>query len=378
MKFFQFEEKKERIFGLDIIRFFAILFVLIGHSENLLPEKLKIYNTYFYTDGVNIFFVLSGFLIGKNLIENIKNNQFNFKFISNFYVKRWAKTIPSYFLILSVLLSLNLIFNEHFKFDQKYNYFIFLQNFNTVHPSFFPEAWSLSIEEWFYLLIPIIFFISLKISSKFQNNRIILYSLIAIITVFTFYRIYRLDHLHILNYMEWDRFFRKQVITRFDSIVYGVIAAYIYKHHYSLWISNKKTFFFIGIFTIILAKILSLFFVSEIGFYNCVFSFTLLALGTAFTLPYLNNFQTNRNLIYKIITYVSITSYSMYLVNLSIIKSWIINKINWEDIFSNYYMLISLRYLLFWLLVILFSYILYNFVEFPLNKIIKKRFNVRK
>ena len=94
----------KRIFGLDIVRAAAIFFVLHIHAGNFVPKQVApFYNKFFY-DGVGVFFVLSGFLIGGILIKQVEKYKFNFKSLLYFWVKRWSRTLPNYFLFLVILL----------------------------------------------------------------------------------------------------------------------------------------------------------------------------------------------------------------------------------------------------------------------------------
>ncbi|STD04226.1 acyltransferase family protein [Chryseobacterium carnipullorum] len=100
---FSKELSLNRIFGLDILRFFAITTVIISHGRFIFSEKVDRFFTYITFDGVTIFFVLSGFLIGGILIKQLENNTPRFSLLLDFWVKRWFRTLPAYFLILTIL-----------------------------------------------------------------------------------------------------------------------------------------------------------------------------------------------------------------------------------------------------------------------------------
>ena len=148
---------ENRVFGLDLMRSLAIIFVVMGHGFML--EKI---NTNFpwikLINGVELFFVLSGFLIGGILLKLFeKNEHFNLKTIGGFWIRRWFRTLPNYYLILLlniVIVYFGIIKEDFSQFNWKF--FFFLQNFTKPFTGFFWESWSLSIEEWFYLLFPII------------------------------------------------------------------------------------------------------------------------------------------------------------------------------------------------------------------------------
>ena len=88
-----------RHFGLDVIRALAISLVLISHINGItshLPVQLpNIFNHINLPDGVDLFFVLSGFLIGRILL---KTDWESFSSIKNFWKRRFLRTLPNYFL----------------------------------------------------------------------------------------------------------------------------------------------------------------------------------------------------------------------------------------------------------------------------------------
>jgi peptidoglycan/LPS O-acetylase OafA/YrhL len=146
-----------RVFGLDLLRAAAIMMVICAHGFVVLyphfGEPLGIFgHGGFY--GVELFFVLSGFLIGQILIRAGADlaRAGNVVF---FYVRRWFRTLPLFFLFLIV----NVVFERMFRAHavgaaEALTHGFFLRNFSAFQMTFFPESWSLAIEEWFYLLFP--------------------------------------------------------------------------------------------------------------------------------------------------------------------------------------------------------------------------------
>ena len=353
----------ERIFGLDILRALAIFFVVAGHGAYLMQRPFYFkYIDPFIFDGVSIFFVLSGYLIGNILIKIISQNKMSLKLILDFWLRRWFRTVPNYLLIVIILLILNYVFNENFILTDTLKYFIFSQNILSSHLGFFPESWSISIEEWFYITLPLLFFILIKVL-KININKSILISVIGIIIGITLFRYFKYITPPLL---EWDSDFRKLVITRLDSLMYGVLGAYISIKYIKIWSSYKFVFFIIGIFIFLATKI-DLFDIEQNSFYKYVFSFSSTSLATLLLLPYLSNIKKGKGFSLKIITHISLISYSMYLINLTIVQNWIINKIDWtflQDI--NWYIYRVFIYSFYWFLTVIISTIIYKFFEIPI------------
>src|SRR5579871_5502624 len=170
------KEETGRIAPLDGLRGIAVLMVVAFHfinntysvpgaKQTNIVEKILIKVTYFGWSGVDLFFVLSGFLIGTILFKNSGSAHF----FRTFYVRRAVRIIPVYFLLLFVFLLLvaSPIYDVGAYIFQKplpvFPYFLFLQNFLMSNANHFgPEAltptWSLAVEEQFYLIIPLVIF----------------------------------------------------------------------------------------------------------------------------------------------------------------------------------------------------------------------------
>src|SRR4051812_30333605 len=101
----------KRIFGLDIVRAMAILLVMLAHTlpgVQRFPVLGKVtYCCAFF--GVDLFFVLSGFLIGGIVIRELENDRLNASAgLLTFWKRRWFRTLPNYYLFLLVNVALAL------------------------------------------------------------------------------------------------------------------------------------------------------------------------------------------------------------------------------------------------------------------------------
>jgi peptidoglycan/LPS O-acetylase OafA/YrhL len=203
------EYGKNRIFGLDVIRALAIIFVMISHGAALLPKGI-VQTMMWRVDfnEVTIFFVLSGYLIGNILIRDIENKGSSFAVLRVFLVRRWFRTLPNYFLLLFFVLGLQVSLWGGISFAEIKSYFVFSQNLFSSHPHFFPEVWSLSVEEWFYLIVPLFTFILIKVFQLSIKNSVFVVAVVVLVSA-TLYRYRLFDSLQITTIGEWDLLFRK-------------------------------------------------------------------------------------------------------------------------------------------------------------------------
>ena len=139
--------------GLDVVRAAAILAVLFSHTYTwwLGPGRgAEIIAAYIGGAGVEVFFSLSGFLIGGILLRAARTG-LDLPALRRFWLRRWMRTLPAYWTLI-VLLSL------HFgTWDWRTP--LFLQSFAPFAQwtPLTPHTWSLVLEEWFYLFVPPLF-----------------------------------------------------------------------------------------------------------------------------------------------------------------------------------------------------------------------------
>lgn len=155
----------KRITELDGLRGLAILMVLIFHYARFQPSQ---HSVLYYLllpigltwSGVDLFFVLSGFLIGGILIDH-KNSANYFK---AFYFRRIHRIFPVYYLLIGTFLIARFLFPTSDLFVSAmpaWAYILFAQNLFspflvTLGAPWMGVTWSLAIEEQFYLLLPMI------------------------------------------------------------------------------------------------------------------------------------------------------------------------------------------------------------------------------
>ncbi len=143
-----------RLYGLDTLRSLAIVVVMIYHVKRFLPPTLEAIGNVGWI-GVDLFFVLSGFLIGAQVLRPIAQGRP--VEIKGFYKRRAYRILPAYLAVLLLYLSVP-VWREQAQLPALWKFLSFTANLVMIYPSqrAFSHAWSLCIEEQFYLVLPII------------------------------------------------------------------------------------------------------------------------------------------------------------------------------------------------------------------------------
>ena len=148
-----------------LIRAFACLIVFLSHT---LPPQPNFFLT---TDGVaavRIFFILSGYLIGKNFING--KYHFGFESIKSFYIKRIKRIVPLYyFVVISLFVC---FYQDLWQWTNWYKIlgiFTFTFDFD-ASPYFTGSLWSLSVEMQFYLIAPLLIWLISKACTNLSKT----------------------------------------------------------------------------------------------------------------------------------------------------------------------------------------------------------------
>lgn len=147
--------RHQRNAWLDTLRALAIVMVVACHTNSAFFDRYEKPDHSWYkivglgSHGVDLFFVLSGWLLGNVLLREM--NQSGTLNTLQFWKRRWWRTLPAYFAVLGfTLLQRGLSGKLHWTDS---TYFLFLQNYCYDQTPFFGISWSLCVEEHFYLLI---------------------------------------------------------------------------------------------------------------------------------------------------------------------------------------------------------------------------------
>ena len=357
------KDKNTYIPQIDGLRAIAVISVILFHAN------FEIYNINFKGGyvGVDIFFVISGYLITKLIILEQKKGEFSF---SNFYLRRVRRIIPALLTVAAVTYPFALFFFlpqplleyigsllSSIFFTSNFFFYLSAIDYYALPSIYKPllHYWSLSVEEQFYFIYPISLILIYKI---FKNKLVFIFSIIGILSFI--YSIYLSCYDQSLSFYMFP--------TRIWEFLAGALAAKMHLQKFDIKNKAPKIFFqLLGTFFIFF----SIFFfeefsVNEYSLINkIIFShpglITLLPVsGTFFIILFINdkNFL-NLILSLKPIVFIGLISFSLYLWHFPVFSFVRLSPLD-VDTPKEYIILI--------LFIIFLSILSYYFVEQPFRK----------
>lgn len=145
-------QDRQRQPGLDLLRAIAIIVVVLYHAGIMgfpLPGRVHRFGWI----GVDLFFVLSGYLIGGQLLAPLVRRQR--MDLRRFFARRALRILPAYFFILAIYFFLP-SWREYQEMFPVWKFLISVQNIGLRGGTAFSHAWSLAVEDQFYLLLPLV------------------------------------------------------------------------------------------------------------------------------------------------------------------------------------------------------------------------------
>ncbi len=355
----------KRIFGLDFLRALSILLVLFSHiswiyqSDGLLG-KMQDFSGLI---GIELFLILSGYLVGTIIFKQFVTQQYTFEEVSNFLKRRLFRILPSYYLVLVINIFIAFAIGLPVSFAWKY--FLFIQNFSTPIPPLFPESWSLPVKELSYIFVVLLLFAFAKpIHFKFRRVfflRVVYGFLCLSLALKVIYHIEK----PFFSLAEWTMEVRSVVIYRMDSVMFGILFGYYYIGNKDFFQKKSLLLVWIGIllFVFFVLLLLSVNLNTVAWFWNIV-ALPFISILVLCFLPALLLWHKASEKFKKGIAFLCNLSYSVYLIHYSIVlflMKYFIDTSSFSllqlHIFTMVYLLITFA----------LGHVFYTYFEKPIN-----------
>jgi peptidoglycan/LPS O-acetylase OafA/YrhL len=308
-----------RIKGLDLLRGIAILGVLVRHSE--MQNKLMLVGGY----GVDLFFVLSGFLVSGLLFREYKEK--GSTSIGRFLVRRGFKIYPAFYIYLLVTVLIDTFYFHHPPpFSNILTEALFWQSYGV--PLRF-HTWSLSVEEHFYFILALFIFLSVKFK-WLSNVKFMLTAIIGFILLIVAFRLqFCLKH-----YDNPQPFFGTHM--RADGLFMGVLLSYVWHFIPEVILKLQKMRF--TLLAIALLLISHIFYVLPESMMMVSVGYNMMHLGFALLIIFvadpLNESLSKKyktlNYISLMVCFIGVNSYSIYLWHL-VVKDFVTVQSLWVN-----------------------------------------------
>lgn len=307
-----------KIKSLDGLRGLAALTVTIAHLPQITDYSLAHYIKFFLSYSkaayiaVDIFLILSGFLITRILLKNKRENNFSFK---QFYKNRFLRIYPIYYLTI-------LLVGIFISWDSLGYVALFLSNYYfPFHPgsNAMLHTWTLAVENQFYLIWPfIVYYVSPTAFIKHWWKFTLPFIAISIIVFYTLFP---------LNL--GNELVRTSTNTRILSLIIGAVVAY---NEYKFRNFKKTNILLIGsiilFFLVFLSNIYYYFFNPLLVYYISTYIFA--TLGSTCLFLFVLNSEKKNNITYRLfsskpLTFLGLISYALYLYHYPIYHLFHIN-----------------------------------------------------
>ncbi len=297
---------------LDILRAIAI-FLVLGNHFVLIPQHHLYFRTLMILwarggwVGVDIFFVLSGFLIAGLLFK--EQQRFGAISFQRFFIRRGFKIYPAFYAMILISALMYALWHHRFYPKSLIIWLFFLQDYWTnQYSKMWGHTWSLAVEEQFYIILPILLIILTKVNNSRKDPFTaipFLFMTIGLVclgarTIESFF--------NVLN----ARNFLIPFHLRADALFFGVLISYFYHYDnpkFKRFASRPKLIFTIGLLLLIPAFIFGIYKTPFI----CTVGFTLFYIGSGLVLVAVVDKKVRSNFFTRTVITIGQCSYSIYL-----------------------------------------------------------------
>ncbi len=365
---------QQKLYGLDNLRALAISYVFFFHYFILthgqpvwLPDLAE-----FGWTGVDLFFVLSGYLISLQLFAQIKQGQ-NIS-LKAFFLKRFFRIVPAFLVTVGLYFCFP-PFREKEGLPSIWRFLTFTQNLGLNLKDFgtFSHAWSLCVEEHFYIFLPLIliFLQFTKLTKKSYWLLITLFLLGFVIRTYSFNHFFLPKVEDENSWIYWYKYIYYPTYNRLDGLLVGVSIAGIYQFLPIVWSKISKygnQSIILGLIILIGAYFLCY---DQQTFNASIFGFTVVAIAYGFMVigaisPTSFLYKWNS----KGMTFVATLSYSIYLTHKGVIHLT-------HQFFADFKIESNLLLFISVLTCVSFAYLLNLIVEKPFMKLRNRLIEVK-
>lgn len=270
--------------GLDNLRALAIALVFMYHYMVFVSGEA----TFGWASsvgwvGVDLFFVLSGYLIGNQLFSGLVARRD--LSLPRFYARRALRTWPVFWLVLAAYFIFPSVMGGKPP-PPLWTFLTFTQNYQLQPGTAFSHAWSLCIEEQFYLVLPLVVLLAVKVGSRRIQAWLLLLALLAfgITARWVLWSEYGLE-----AGGKGDGYYPNvyyATLGRFDEFLPGIAVALVKNYHPLLWqrlLARGAALFAVGLVSVlaILYGVLFHYYIDDYGypFFMSVFGYSLVAMA---------------------------------------------------------------------------------------------------
>ena len=229
MKFL--DSSAPRVPGLDLMRAIAIVWVMLFHFRFMITMPHVLYWPARYGwMGVDLFFVLSGYLIGSQLMRPYLKG--SAPSLSGFYFRRAFRILPAYLTVLALYFAVP-GYREAPGISPAWQFLTFTENFriNYAVDQAFSHVWSLCVEEHFYLVLPLLILVLMR-KPRFGKALALIAGILAFgVFIRGYIYLHQLKPLLLAGDENFYLFYVERIYyptdTRLDGLLVGVVLACI-------------------------------------------------------------------------------------------------------------------------------------------------------
>lgn len=358
----------KRFFGLDFLRALSISLLLFSHSSWIYNStgilgKMQDASGFL---GVELFIVLSGFLIGGILYKQFLHENYTLKDAGLFVTRRLMRVLPSYYFVILIITIIYLLFG--FSVSEVWKYPLMIQNFSSPIPAFFPESWSLPVKEMGYIFVVILLLVVSKTFIKTSKQVLFLTVVIGLIAFTFLLKLYYDIHSANLQLRIWSFTVRSVVIYRIDSVLIGVLFGYFYHNYKEFIMSKRKLFLAVGILLFLVLFLCIVVFklrLTNASWFWNILCLPLVSTAICLFIPFLLNWKSPPQAIGNGITFICNIAYSIYLLHYSVVLFLLKYFIDTKDFRLWQLNLFAILYLS---ITVGLSYLFYTYFEKPINQ----------